>query len=98
MNLTLRAILNSIAGLAIGVGVVFMIILLSLAFTFTTEDSARIPGVISIWATTENDAIALNFEPDFPGIGILVLVIALLYAITASALWHRRKSRKEPVT
>lgn len=94
MSLTLRAILNVIGGLAIGFIAVFLTVLLSLAFVFMTGAAAGIPGIISIWPTEENDAIALNFEPNFLGMGIAMLVIAVVYAVIASAVGHRRAAHR----
>lgn len=85
----LRIILNAISGLVFGVAVVFLTTLLSLAFAFVTDGGADIPGIINIWATSENDAIALNFDPNFAGMGIAALAIGVFYTVLASGMWHR---------
>ncbi|WP_262002086.1 hypothetical protein [Microbacterium sp. Mcb102] len=94
MNFTLRIILNAISGLALGAAVVFITTLLSLAFAFITDGGAGIPGIINIWTTSENDAIALNFDPNFAGMGIAVLAIGVVYTVLTTGIWHRRNARK----
>lgn len=90
MTLGLRAVINTIVGLVIGAGIVFVAIALSLVYVFVTGGDATLPGIISIWSSTENDAVALNFDPSFLGMGVASLVIAAAYALLATTRGHRR--------
>lgn len=55
-----------------------------------SEQTMRIPGLINAWPSVENQAVALNFEPNFLGALAMALAIALIYALMKTLLASRR--------
>jgi hypothetical protein len=93
-----RFIVTIVNGLIMGAVLVACAAIVLVAFVFLTEGSAGVPGIISIWATTENNATAVNVTPNVPGMGIAVLVITVVYitvvhAASRSIFGQRRAPR-----
>jgi len=93
MNPIARFAGRLLAGLALGVAVVFLAVVGAVAFAYTTGADVLIPGVFEGWFTEENGLPALNFRPNAIGIGTAVLVIAVLFAL----LGLRRNRSSGPV-
>lgn len=89
MNLELRIIINSLVGLVLGGAVVFIAVATSLVLAFFAEAGVTIPGIISVWTTSENDSTALNIDPNLVGIVTASLAIAALYAAAATRRFLR---------
>lgn len=92
MSLALRLTINIITGIVVGFVGVFIVVIVAIAFAFVTNGTGGIPGLIDIWTTTENGATAINFNPNFAGMGIAALGVALVY-IAVSTLVVRRRPR-----
>jgi hypothetical protein len=95
MTAGFRILLHCFAGLVLGVCVVFLAIAASLVMAFSTAGDVTIPGVIRIWRSTENGATALNFVPDFVGMGIAVLACAGLYVLLTTLAGRRIRRASE---
>jgi hypothetical protein len=63
---------------------VFLAIAGLVGYAFIGEQAAVLPGIFRVWVTSENDAPAVNFEPNLIGIFIAVTAIALTYASSAT--------------
>jgi len=85
MNRLLKVILSAIGGVAMGIAVLFLALVATVAFAFATGGQVNLPGVLNAWFTTENDAPALNFEPNGIGMAAVVIVVA---AICVVATWR----------
>lgn len=94
MTLPLRILVQTLAGLAIGVSLVFLASAAALVLAFATSSRVAIPAVIEVWTSREsNGTTALEFVPDVGGAVVVVLVIAAAYAIATVAVGRRRAPR-----
>lgn len=94
MTLPLRILLQSLAGLAIGVCLVVLAAASAFVLAFATSSRVTIPFVVEVWTLREpNGTTALEFVPDPAGAGILVLVFAAIYTVATVAVSRRRASR-----
>lgn len=91
MTLPLRILIQFLAGLAIGLCVVFLAIAASLVLAFATSSRVAIPAVIEVWTSREpNGTTALEFAPDPGGAVLVALAIAVLYTAVTVATRRRR--------
>jgi hypothetical protein len=86
LTLSIRLIINSIVGLALGGAIVFIASATSLVLAFFEESTVTIPGIITVWTTAENDATALNLDPSPLGMGVAALAIAAIYTFVMTRL------------
>jgi hypothetical protein len=93
MNQIARFAGRLLAGLGIGIAVVFLAVVGAVAFAYATGTDVLIPGVFEGWFTQENGLPALNFRPNGIGIVVVVVVIAGLFAV----LGLRRKRVDDPI-
>lgn len=83
-----------LAGLALGIAVLFLAVVGAVAFAYTTGTDVLIPGVFEGWFTEENGLPALNFRPN--GIGMLVAVLAIAVLFALLGLRRTRVERAVP--
>lgn len=91
----LRVLVHAITGLIVGVCVVFIGVAVTVMLSFFTSAAVGLPGLIDVWTTEENGAVALNIVPSFVGMGVAVLVIAAVYTVVLSATTRRRPRASE---
>jgi uncharacterized membrane protein len=90
MTNPVRIIIHALTGVVLGVIAAVCAIVLTLMLVFFTGEAAELPGVIRVWPTEENDAIALNFAPNGIGLALLALVVAGIYVGVAYVVSRRR--------
>lgn len=74
-----KLIASCCAGVALGVSVLFLGLVAASSFAFTSDGEVYLPGVFRAWFTQENGLPAMNFAPNFSGMAIVVIAIALAY-------------------
>jgi len=94
MTTGVRLLLHSLLGVVMGVCVVVIAVAACLLLAFSSAGEVTIPGVIAIWQSTENDAIALNVTPRPWGLLLAVLGVAAT-VVALRLLADRRRARKE---
>lgn len=92
MTPSIRLVVQAFVGGAIGAGVVVIGVLSCFVLAFFGESMIAVPGVIRIWTTEQDDALALNFDPDFVGMGLVVLAIAAGFVAIAAVRMLARKT------
>ena len=97
MNALAKIILNSVTGIILGAATLFIAVVTVVGFAFATHTTAFIPGVFHAWFTSENDLPALSFEPNGIGMLLFILIVAIIYVVSAAQigkkLAERRKAR-----
>ena len=73
-----------VQGLFLGLAVVFLLIVALCAYAYGTDRAVSIAGFFRVFFEEENGMPAMSFEPNVVGMGIVVLVLALGYALVAS--------------
>jgi hypothetical protein len=73
-----------LGGLAGGLALVYILCVLTSAVSVMTGAPARLPGIYSSRSGLENGALAVEFLPDWSGIGTIAVLIALLSAVLAA--------------
>jgi hypothetical protein len=81
-------VLGVIIGIFTGIIALALVMVVSLTLTFSNEAAVVIPGIFESWRGTAADGTPqLRFLPNFPGMGIVLVVwtsaIALLFAFLA---------------
>ena len=94
MTLAMKLVFSVFTGLAMGVIVMFLTLGAVVAYAFAAATTAYVPGLITVWITTENALPAVNFEPN--GAGALV-VIGAVTAIVVAAAFARFRAMERPV-
>ncbi|NQX27774.1 hypothetical protein HQQ81_10520 [Microbacteriaceae bacterium VKM Ac-2854] len=94
MTTMVKLIINGISGLVLGAAVLFLGLVASSAFAFATSSQALIPGVFKAWFVTENDLPAMNFEPNFFGMLMVILLVAAAYMYIAHQIGRRIAARR----
>jgi len=82
MNSITKIVVNLVVGVLLGVALLFLTIVCSVAIAFVTNGQALIPGVFEAWVTTENEMPALSFAPNGVGMIIFIVAIAVIYTVT----------------
>lgn len=88
VNTVWRIIRHRVQGAVVGAVLVVLGIILVLGSAFLTSSDIHLPGVITVWSSTENGLPALVFEPH--PLGLLVVVIAIAVVSTRRGLARRR--------
>jgi hypothetical protein len=89
MKTTSKMITALVGGFVTGVCLLFIALVAAVGFAYVTTQSVHLPGIIHAWFTTENGMPALNFEPNFIGMLVAVLLVA---TITVLVTWMRLTS------
>lgn len=74
----------AVGGVAGGFALAFLLCAATAVIAVSTGGSASLPGVFWAKAATENDALALEVEPNFIGILVVVALCAIVSALLAS--------------
>jgi hypothetical protein len=91
MNKTSKIIGAALGGVAGGLALSFILCVATSVIAISTGSPATIPGLFTATAGTENGALALEFQPNFAGI---VVVIAL--TVVGSVMVVVRSSNASP--
>jgi hypothetical protein len=91
MNKTTKIVGAALGGVAGGVALAFILCVATSVIAISTGSPATLPGLFTAAAGTENGALALEFQPNFAGI---VVVIAL--SVLASVVVAVRSSNASP--
>lgn len=83
MTLLLNAVSRVFTGLVLGIAVLFLGIMLAVGFAFTTNGNVFLPGLLKAWFTTENSLPAINLEPNFLGMLVIIIAVAAVYTFFA---------------
>lgn len=86
MKTVAKMITALLGGLVTGICLLFIVLVAAVGFAYVTTQSVHLPGIINAWFTTENGMPALNFEPNFVGMLVAVLVVAAVIVVVA---WMR---------
>lgn len=81
--------LGAFVGLALGVFATILTVVLMSVLAFTQSSRFEIPGVFSVWPDDSSGAQGLAFMPNFVGIALVVVGIAVVCA--ALAAYGRRR-------
>jgi len=92
MTLAMKLFFSVFTGLAAGVVVMFLTLGAVVAYAFAAATTAFIPGLITVWITTENELPAVNFAPN--GAGALVVVGAVAAIVVAAAFARFRAANR----
>jgi len=82
MNKTSKIIGAALGGVAGGLALSFILCVATSVIAISTGSPATLPGVFTATAGSENGALALEFQPNFAGI---VVVIALTVVVSVVA-------------
>lgn len=73
----------TLSGLVFGAAALLIALAAATGITFATRGQTLIPGDFKAWFTSENELPALNFEPNFIGMTIVIAVLAGFYTVKA---------------
>lgn len=91
MNTTSKIVGAVLGGMAGGLALSFILFAATSVIAISTGSPATLPGLFTATAGTENGALALEFQPNFAGI---LVVIAL--SVLVSVLMAVRSSNASP--
>ncbi|MDQ0646960.1 putative membrane protein [Microbacterium natoriense] len=83
MSTPIKFVLHVFIGVILGVAVLFLGLCAAVTFAFATAGPVLLPGVFKAWSTTENEMPAMNFEPNYVGVLLVIVVVATLYGYVA---------------
>ena len=72
-----QLIISLFAGIVTGMAVLFIGLTAAVSYAYLSGGQVYLPGILRAWFSVENDAPALNFEPNGAGMAVVVLVVAL---------------------
>ncbi|WP_423181854.1 hypothetical protein [Arthrobacter sp. NyZ413] len=73
----LKIIGEALGGLVAGLACAFILCVVIGVIALSTDSSATLPGVFSATAGRQNGALALEFQPNFPGLAAVICLTAL---------------------
>lgn len=73
----------ALAGIAVGLALSFILCVATSVIAISTGSRATLPGLFTAAAGTENEALALEFQPNFAGIAVLIAVSVLVRVVMA---------------
>jgi ABC-type antimicrobial peptide transport system permease subunit len=73
----------ALAGIAVGLALSFILCVATSVIAVWTGSRATLPGLFTAAAGTENEAMALEFQPNFVGIAVLIAVSVLVRVVMA---------------
>jgi uncharacterized BrkB/YihY/UPF0761 family membrane protein len=91
MSTTLTLVSRFATGIVLGIATSVLMLITMVAAAFVTAQTVAIPGFFRAWVTSENDMPALNFEPQFGGILVVVILVAALYVLLAELRSRRAR-------
>lgn len=91
MNKTSKIIGAALGGVAVGLALAFILCVATSVIAISTGSPATLPGLFTATAGTENEALALEFQPNFAGIVVVITLSALV-----SVLMGVRSSNASP--
>jgi hypothetical protein len=91
MNTTSKIVGAVLGGMAGGLALSFILFMATSVIAISTGSPATLPGLFTATAGTENGALALEFQPNFAGI---LVVIAL--SVLVNGLMAVRSSKASP--
>lgn len=86
MNLLYSLVSRVILGVLLGVAVTFLIVVAVTAIAYVNGVQIVLPGVLDVWFTHENGLPAMNLRPQAVGLGVVVAVVAVGYALLGGGL------------
>jgi hypothetical protein len=86
MRTPLKVVVHALTGLALGLSIVVIGVVATIALAVATGSRVGIPGVFVAWMEPYQGAPSLSFVPDGVGIPVAVAVVAVLYCASALAL------------
>lgn len=88
MEFILKMIFAAVIGCLAGLALLFIVLVTSIGYAYTTSNSVNLPGIVEAWFTIENGFPALNFNPDFTGMAVFIGFVAVAFCF---ATWYRLK-------
>lgn len=79
-----RIVLSALGGMMIGLAVLVIMLIGSVAFAWATGDRVYLPGIFDAWMTEENGMPAVNFTPSPWGMLAFVLIISFCFVWASS--------------
>ncbi|MDQ4502775.1 hypothetical protein [Sinomonas sp. ASV322] len=76
-----RVVFSALGGLVVGVSVLVLGLVASMAFAWSTGTRANLPGIFEAWLTEENGMPAVNFVPHPWGMLAVILVVTALVVV-----------------
>jgi hypothetical protein len=73
-----------VGGLAGGLALVYILCMVTSAVSVMAGGPASLPGIVSSRSGLENGALAVEFIPDWSGIGTIAALVALVSAVLAA--------------
>jgi ABC-type antimicrobial peptide transport system permease subunit len=89
MNKATKVMGAAVGGVAGGFALAFLLCAATAVIAISTGADASLPGVFWAKAGTENDALALEFQPNFVGIMVVVALTAVVSALLAARHWPK---------
>ncbi|WP_284754778.1 hypothetical protein [Arthrobacter sp. efr-133-R2A-120] len=83
MNKTSKIIGAAMGGIAVGLALSFILCLATSVIAISTDSRATLPGLFWATAGTENGALALEFQPNFAGIVVVIALSVLVRVVMA---------------
>ncbi|MCZ9881050.1 hypothetical protein [Arthrobacter sp. B2a2-09] len=93
MNKTSKIIGAALGGIAGGLALSFILCVATSVVAISTDSRATLPGLFTATAGTENGALALEFQPNFAGI---LVVIALSVLVRVLMVVRSNDAAPEP--
>lgn len=80
MNTTSKIVGAVLGGMAGGLALSFILFVATSVIAISTGSPATLPGLFTATAGTENGALALEFQPNFAGI-LVVMALSVLVSV-----------------
>jgi len=77
VNNTIKIIFGFVVGIITGIAILIIGLMAAISYAYLNGGQVYLPGLLTAWFSVENDAPALNFEPNGAGMAVVVLVVAL---------------------
>ncbi|WP_284983767.1 hypothetical protein [Arthrobacter sp. efr-133-TYG-118] len=73
----------ALGGVAVGLALAFILCAATSVIAISTASLATLPGLFTATAGTENGALALEFQPNFAGIVVVIALSVLVSVVMA---------------
>lgn len=82
VSFALRVVTRAVVALIVGACTVFVGVAATLLLSFLTATAVSLPGLVDAWTSEDDHSIgrALVFTPSFVGMGLAVVLVAVVYA------------------
>ncbi|UKA57588.1 hypothetical protein [Arthrobacter sp. FW306-2-2C-D06B] len=83
MNAASKIVGAALDGVAVGLALAFILFVATCVIAISTGSPATLPGLFAATAGSENGALALEFQPNFAGIAVVIALSVLVSVVMA---------------